>query len=225
MRGSNSVPVGPAGTGQEPTVGRSALGSVRPDIVLLMLDDLGDIDNRVLLRLPTIKRLFLDQGTRFTDYHGNDPLCCPGRAAVLTGQRTEHHGVRWNNALAFDPSTTIATELQDVGYHTIITGKYFNLTERAPGQDPARLGSRPDLLGSLLERPAVAGRCPDPERHGRARLHHGHHQPDRSPLGPASAAGSAVVRVPQSLRGPLRAGRGPPVVRVRAAVPGAAPSG
>lgn len=106
------------------------LAGSRPDIVLLIVDDIAEMDLRVWQRLPTIRRLFLDQGLRFTRYFGNDPLCCPGRAALLTGQRTSGHGVRSNDARAFDPRTTIATELDAVGYHTIYAGKYFNATER-----------------------------------------------------------------------------------------------
>jgi len=125
---------------------RSPLAGATPDIVLLVIDDLPQMDARVWSRLPTIRRLFLEQGTRFTEYSGNDPLCCPGRATLLTGQRTVHHGVRHNDARAFDPRVTLATELQDQGYHTIYAGKYFNGTDRLvdktpPGWDHALLYS------------------------------------------------------------------------------------
>lgn len=113
-----------------PSAGPSVLpaGVERPDIIVLLLDDFGLIDDRVWERLPTIRRLFLESGVRFTDMVGNDPVCCPGRANLLTGQWAEHHGVISNNARLFDPRESLATELQSVGYWTGIFGKYFNQT-------------------------------------------------------------------------------------------------
>jgi arylsulfatase A-like enzyme len=101
----------------------------QPDIVVFMVDDLAAIDHRVLDRLPTIRSFFLEHGVEFTDYLGEDPLCCPGRASFLTGQWAHHHGVTLNDARLFDPSMTIATQLQAVGYDTIIAGKYLNDTQ------------------------------------------------------------------------------------------------
>jgi arylsulfatase A-like enzyme len=97
-----------------------------PDIVMLVIDDLPQIDDRIWERLPTIRRLFLDSGVRFTNAYGQDPLCCPGRANLLTGQWSRHHGVTTNKATLFDPRVTIATELQAKGYWTGMFGKYFN---------------------------------------------------------------------------------------------------
>lgn len=102
----------------------------RPDIVLLLLDDMPQMDDRLWARLPTIRRLFLEQGVRFSDSVGNDPGCCPGRANLLTGQWSHHHGVVRNDARLFDPRETIATELKAEGYWTGIFGKYFNETDR-----------------------------------------------------------------------------------------------
>src|SRR5689334_13886516 len=79
----------------------------RPSIVVVIIDDLPQMDDRVWSRLPTISRMFLGNGVRFTDYVGNDPLCCPGRANALTGQFTDHTGVTYNNARLFDPRETI----------------------------------------------------------------------------------------------------------------------
>ncbi|MFN8622190.1 MAG: sulfatase-like hydrolase/transferase [Chloroflexota bacterium] len=111
--------VEPAGTARKATTKRT-------NIVVLMLDDLAETDERILERMPAIKHLFMDQGIRFTDYHGNDPLCCPGRANFLSGLTASHHGVWTNDASLFDPRETIATELKARGYHTILAGKYLN---------------------------------------------------------------------------------------------------
>ena len=115
----------------------SPAATQRPDIVLLLLDDMPLMDDRVWDRLPTIRRLFLEQGVRFSDYSGNDPLCCPGRANLLTGQWSHHHGVVRNDARLFDPRESIATELHDAGYWTGIFGKYFNQTARLRDKWPA----------------------------------------------------------------------------------------
>ncbi len=123
----------PAGANES---GRSALSGTRPDLVLVLLDDLGDLDDRVFRRLPVISRLFLDGGVRFSDFVVTFPLCCPSRASFLTGLIPMRHGVLFNDARLFDPSVTIATELQAVGYTTLYAGKYFNLTQYLEDHQP-----------------------------------------------------------------------------------------
>jgi N-acetylglucosamine-6-sulfatase len=114
----------------------SSGGTSRPDIVFLLIDDLAQMDNRIWERLPTIRHLFLETGVDFTDYIGNDPLCCPGRANLLSGQWSHHHGVIYNDARLFDPRESIATELQSTGYWTGIFGKYFNKTDLLADKSP-----------------------------------------------------------------------------------------
>ena len=111
-------------------------GVEQPDIVVLVIDDLAQMDDRLWQRLPTIRRLFLESGLRFTDYVGNDPLCCPGRVNLLTGQWTLHHGVSRNDARLSDSSVTVATELRATGYWTGIFGKYLNQTLQLPDKWP-----------------------------------------------------------------------------------------
>ena len=109
----------------------------RPDIIVLMIDDMNaDAMPRVLDRLPTLKAQFVDNGIRFPNTFAENPLCCPARAAFLTGLTTAHHGVNNNDARHLDPRVTIATALQAAGYHTMITGKYLNLTELLEDRSP-----------------------------------------------------------------------------------------
>lgn len=116
-----------------------------PDIIVVMLDDMGaeaDVDIRVMERLPHIRALFLPDTTAGTsggmslDLFGETPLCCPGRAAFLTGQHTRRHGVDRLDARRLDATQTIATALDAVGYHTVQIGKYLNkaalLTDHTP---------------------------------------------------------------------------------------------
>jgi N-acetylglucosamine-6-sulfatase len=99
---------------------------VRPNIVVIMLDDVGALDGRLLRVLPSIREVFLERGVAFSDFHVETPLCCPGRAGFLTGQHTPNHGVIRNDVRLLDPRMTLTTQLHGVGYHTILAGKYLN---------------------------------------------------------------------------------------------------
>ena len=69
----------------------------RPDIITIMVDDLGYIRNdRVLKHLPNIKKHFLDGGVRLTGMYNEGSLCCPMNASYETGQYINRHGV-WKN--------------------------------------------------------------------------------------------------------------------------------
>ncbi len=95
--------------------------------MVLVLDDVPPLDGRIWKRLPNIHRLFVQQGTQFTDAHSETPACTPGRAGLLTGLHSQHHGAFVTNGSNFDPGETIATELRSSGYHTILAGKYLNI--------------------------------------------------------------------------------------------------
>ena len=101
-----------------------------PNIVTIVLDDIPPLDGRLWRKLPNIRRTFVREGTRFTDAHVETPTCTPGRVGLLTGQHTHHHGAYATDGSAWDPSTTVATELQAEGYHTIMVGKYLNVFDR-----------------------------------------------------------------------------------------------
>ena len=108
----------------------------KPNIVLILIDDMAYIDDRLWNRFPTIKDLFIDHGARFTNYYGETPLCCPGRAGILTGQHTVNHKVVTNSPTLFDPSMSVATELHKEGYYTFIAGKYLNHVGRIKDKTP-----------------------------------------------------------------------------------------
>ncbi len=100
--------------------------SVRPDIIAIMVDDLGYLPgNPVLKRLPNIRRTFLDGGLELRRMYGQTPLCSPGRANFLTGQNSLHNGVTANTSGAINPRRSVAWALQRAGYHSSLVGKYF----------------------------------------------------------------------------------------------------
>jgi arylsulfatase A-like enzyme len=77
------------------------------------------------------------EGIRFTNGFVTTPICGPSRASILTGQAARNHGVEYNSALLFDPTSTLATWAQAAGYRTAMIGKYMNrYLELAPAVPP-----------------------------------------------------------------------------------------
>jgi arylsulfatase A-like enzyme len=97
-----------------------------PNIVIVITDDQPALDGRLLKHMPTVQSVFREHGITFSDFHGESPLCCPGRAGFLSGQHTFNHGVTRNSATLFRPAMSIATQLRRVGYQTMLVGKYMN---------------------------------------------------------------------------------------------------
>lgn len=110
------------------TPGPNLVAGSRPNIVVIVADDL---DNNLFNTavdagfLPTIKRLFIDNGIEFSSSYVTNSVCCPSRATFLTGQYTHNHGK--NHRLStFNDTSTIATWLSTAGYYTGFVGKYLN---------------------------------------------------------------------------------------------------
>jgi len=112
------------------TLARSA--DVRPNIVLIVIDDLGYGDlgsyGNPSHRTPHLDRLAA-QGLRFTDFHTNGAVCSPTRAALLTGQYQQRSGIE--NAIGFNldegmplAKRTIAELLAPAGYVSGVFGKW-----------------------------------------------------------------------------------------------------
>ena len=109
----------------------------RPNVLVLMMDDMRDDD---LQFLPNVRRLIRDQGVRFTNTFSAHPLCCPARASFFTGQYSHNHEV-WSHKApfgfrVFDDSETLPVWLtEDGGYDTTFVGKYLNGYGRMPMPD------------------------------------------------------------------------------------------
>lgn len=118
--------------------------STRPNVVLILMDDLGATDlgccGSKYYRTPHIDRL-ASQGMRFTQAYSACPVCSPTRAALLTGlyparlhltdfipgdvDLRKHKLLRpeFHQQLPLK-SITIAQRLQDAGYVTAAIGKW-----------------------------------------------------------------------------------------------------
>ncbi len=106
----------------------SAAPASRPNIVLVMADDLGWSDigcHGGEIRTPHIDSLARD-GVRFRQFYNNS-ICGPTRASLLTGlycQQVGHPGTRWNEPKDFSKCVTISELLQAAGYRTMMVGKW-----------------------------------------------------------------------------------------------------
>ena len=104
----------------------------RPNIVLIMADDLGYGDvscyGAAAINTPNIDRL-AREGLRFTSGHSSASTCTPTRFSLLTGQyafRTPGTGVAPPNgaALVKPNRETLPRLLRHAGYATAVIGKW-----------------------------------------------------------------------------------------------------
>ena len=124
----------------------------RPDVVLVLADDLTEADWRSLPRttalLPAV----------FPNYVNVDPQCCPSRATLLRGQYPHTHGTLGNHgrhggwrSFRDQEGQTVAVLLREAGYRTGLIGKYLNGYTADGGVPPgwdywfAHLVNRPRL--------------------------------------------------------------------------------
>ncbi len=104
----------------------------QPNIVLIMTDD---EDVKIHEFMPKTKALLEDRGTTLGNFFVSYPFCCPSRASILRGQYAHNTHIVGNEQpwggfeklrlLGLEEST-VATWLQDAGYHTAMIGKYIN---------------------------------------------------------------------------------------------------
>ncbi len=105
-----------------------ALSAERPNIILVLADDLGWSDLGCYggeIPTPHIDSL-AERGLRFTQFY-NNAVCGPTRAALLTGlycQQIGHSGAHWNQPTDFSKCVTIAEVLRRGGYRTMMVGKW-----------------------------------------------------------------------------------------------------
>jgi len=127
------------------SAGRSSAPAKRPNIVIILADDMGYSDIGCFggeIRTPGIDRLAAG-GLRFSHFH-NSARCCPSRASLLTGLYPHQAGVGdMMNDQGVDGyrgdlnrrSVTIAEVLRGAGYGTYAVGKW-HVTRFLPPDGP-----------------------------------------------------------------------------------------
>jgi arylsulfatase/uncharacterized sulfatase len=146
---SPAVTADEVGATAEPSVEKSG----RPNFVIILADDLGYTDIAPFgseINTPTLTAL-AKRGVSFTNYH-TAANCAPARAMLLTGVNNHRAGVanipetvplahrrspQYQGVLG-DNVVTVATLLEDAGYHTYMSGKWHLGHE--PNQLPSRRG-------------------------------------------------------------------------------------
>jgi arylsulfatase A-like enzyme len=152
--------------------GRDLEAADRPNIVLILADDLGYNDlscyGQQRFRTPNIDRLAAE-GARLTAHYSGSPVCAPSRCSLLTGLHTGHACIRdndempelgdvWNNPSIEGqrpiPSgtSTIASVLKTAGYRTALVGKW-GLGGPGSEGEPSKVGFD-ESFGYLCQRQA-----------------------------------------------------------------------
>jgi arylsulfatase A-like enzyme len=113
-----------------------------PNVVLITTDDQTLEEMRAL---PQTTSLIGGAGVTFTRSYVSYPLCCPSRAALLSGQYMHNNGVRgnggtfggWPRFQAGPESKALPTWMADAGYYNVEVGKYMNGYDGSPPPIPA----------------------------------------------------------------------------------------
>jgi len=134
--------------------------SKKPNIVLIWTDDqnLSEFNRRFM---PKTMRLLGDEGTIFKNFVVTTPVCCPSRAATMTGNYAHNNGVYSNRngwTKLIDEQSNIGSWMQRAGYTTAWFGKFLqgykpavkDASVAAPGFDKWLVSVRPKYFGYEL---------------------------------------------------------------------------
>lgn len=113
---------------------KPAVAEARPNIVVILADDMGSGDVQALnkssaIPTPNLNKLAAD-GMTFTDAHSPSAVCTPTRYGLLTGRYCWRSSLKrgvlggYSKPLLEEGRSTIATMLKKQGYNTGAVGKW-----------------------------------------------------------------------------------------------------
>ncbi len=115
-----------------PTCGGTHPPNKRPNLIVIVADDLGYADLSFLeqapedvkkLQTPAIDRL-AREGTYFTNAYATAPICSPSRCGLITGRYQQRWGNYWYGQGGLPTEeTTLPQALKPLGYHSKKIGK------------------------------------------------------------------------------------------------------
>jgi arylsulfatase len=133
--------------------GRLIAADKRPNVVLIIADDLGWGDlgcyGQTKIKTPSIDRL-ASEGMRFTSAYAGNAVCAPSRCCLMTGKHPGHAHVRnnqqwkpsvqWSGQVPLpEDAVTLPKLLKQKGYATGAMGKWGLGSPENTG-DPAKQG-------------------------------------------------------------------------------------
>jgi arylsulfatase A-like enzyme len=123
----------------------------RPNIVVILTDDQASSSLRFMRHTEAV---LVREGTSFSNFFINDPICCPSRVTILLGQYQQNHQLETHpkgcSYRFFEEGKhlrSIGKRVHDAGYRTGYLGKYLNSHDLYIQQAGAAEGEDHLLLG------------------------------------------------------------------------------
>ncbi|MHC4718383.1 MAG: sulfatase-like hydrolase/transferase [Planctomycetota bacterium] len=144
----------------------------RPNILVIQTDSqdgrvFGAMGHPAMGRATPNMDALAAGGTMFTTAYCNNPICCPSRASMWSGQYT-HRCEGWNNYKGLELETpTFRTRLDEAGYHTQTYGK----TDYLSGAHTIRARVTAWLRSARIMRPTYREHAPNLLDHSREQVH------------------------------------------------------
>lgn len=116
----------------------SALADTRPNVILVMADDMGWAQTGYygypLMKTPNLDDM-ARSGLRMDRFYAGAPSCTPTRASVMTGRTNDRTGAFRVGHAINKQEKVLSTAFRDAGYSTAHFGKW-HLNQAMPGEHP-----------------------------------------------------------------------------------------